>query len=139
MNQDDNPCPGLPMGPGSDDAPVFAEPWQAQAFAMVVQLHSRGLFTWPEWAAALTEQIRYAQADGDADLGDTYYRHWLADLESIVATKGVTTVAELTRYVSAWDHAADRTPHGQPITLQEADFPAAAGATTLPSVPAKTR
>lgn len=123
MSPDFSLCPGLPVGDGVQGEPVFAEPWQAQAFAMVVQLHARGLFTWPEWAAALTEQIQLAQADGDADLGDTYYRHWLAALESIVAGKGATTVADLTRYVSAWDHAAERTPHGQPITLSEADFP----------------
>ena len=123
MSLDFSMCPGLPVGPGAADEPVFAEPWQAQAFAMVVQLHARGLFTWPEWAAALTEQIQFAQDDGDADLGDTYYRHWLAALESIVTSKGATTVAELTRYVSAWDHAAERTPHGQPIALEEADFP----------------
>ncbi len=128
MSIDFSLCPGLPLGSGADDAPVFAEPWQAQAFAMVLQLHARGLFTWPEWAAALTEQIQLAQADGDADLGDTYYRHWLAALESIVASKGATSGAELTRYVSAWDHAAERTPHGQPILLQEADFPQVAGA-----------
>ncbi|WP_088278288.1 nitrile hydratase accessory protein [Ideonella sp. A 288] len=113
-------CPGLPLG--DREQPVFAEPWQAQAFAMVLQLHQRGLFTWPEWAAALTEQIRRAQAAGDADLGDTYYRHWLAALEALVAAKGATTDAELTRYAQAWDHAADRTPHGQPIVLQAADF-----------------
>ena len=128
MSPDFSLCPGLPVGDGVQGEPVFAEPWQAQAFAMVLQLHARGLFTWPEWAAALTEQIQLAQDDGDADLGDTYYRHWLAALESIVATKGATSVAELTRYVSAWDHAAERTPHGQPIQLQEADFPQVAGA-----------
>ncbi len=103
--------------------PVFAEPWQAQAFAMTLQLHQRGLFSWPEWAAALAAQISSAQAAGDADLGDTYYQHWLAALETLVAAKGAGSAAELARCASAWDHAADRTPHGQPITLQPADWP----------------
>ena len=117
-------CPGLPMGRGDDgrDAPVFAEPWQAQAFAMTLALHERGIFTWPEWAEALTRQIRQAQADGDADLGDTYYHHWLAALESLVDSKGISPAAELARHARAWDHAADRTPHGQPIELQPGDF-----------------
>lgn len=115
------PCPGLPAGTAEE--PVFAEPWQAHAFALVLQLHQRGLFSWPEWAAALSAQIRQAQAAGDPDLGHTYYRHWLAALESLVATKGASTAAELSRYAQAWDHAADRTPHGQPIALQPGDFP----------------
>lgn len=118
------PCPGQPLG--DDGQAVFAEPWQAHAFAMAVQLHQRGLFTWPEWAAALSQQIKQAQAEGDADLGDTYYQHWLAALESLVAAKGASSAGELKRYAEAWDHAADRTPHGQPIVLQPADFEQAA-------------
>lgn len=116
-------CPGLPLG--DDSAPVFAAPWMAQAFAMALQLHQRGLFTWPEWAAALSAQISAAQARGDADLGDTYYQHWLAALEALVAAKGAAQAGELQRCAAAWDHAADRTPHGQPIVLQPADWDAA--------------
>jgi len=68
--------PGIPR---DDDGPVFREPWEAQAFAMALALHERGLFTWNEWAAALAEEIKRAQAAGDPDTGETYYRHWLAD------------------------------------------------------------
>ena len=109
--------------PRDADGPVFREPWQAQAFAMALALHARGLFTWPEWAALLTEEIRRAQAEGDPDTGETYYLHWLATLERIVAAKGVATAATLARYRDAWDHAADRTPHGAPIALEPRDFP----------------
>ena len=115
-------CPGLPLG--SDDEPVFAEPWQAQAFAMTLALHQRGLFSWPEWAQALSTQIRQAQAAGDADRGDTYYQHWLAALEALVAAKGAGRADELARHAQAWGVAAERTPHGQPITLQPQDFDA---------------
>ena len=87
-----------------------------------MQLHERGLFTWPEWTEALAAQIAAAQARGDADLGDTYYRHWLAALEALVAAKGATTADELARTRDAWERAADRTPHGQPIELRDADF-----------------
>ena len=117
------PCPGQPwLGEAENGGPVFAEPWQAQAFAMAVQLHERGLFTWPEWAAALSAQIAAAQAAGDADVGDTYYRHWLAALESLVTAKGAARADELARCARAWDHAADRTPHGQPIVLRPDDY-----------------
>ena len=112
--------PGLPQG---TDGPVFAAPWEAQAFAMALALHERGLFTWPEWAAALAEEIRHAQAAGDPDLGDTYYRHWLAALERLVADKGAADRLALARYRTAWQHAAERTPHGSPIMLRPEDFP----------------
>jgi nitrile hydratase accessory protein len=112
----------LPDLPRDNDGPVFREPWEAQAFAMVLSLYDRGLFTWKEWAAALADEIRIAQANGDPDLGPTYYRHWLATLEKMVAQKGVATLETLDRYRNAWDHAADRTPHGKPIELKPEDF-----------------
>jgi nitrile hydratase accessory protein len=111
--------PGIPC---DAEGPVFREPWEAQAFAMTLTLHERGLFTWPQWAATLSEEIKRAQAAGDPDTGETYYRHWLNALERLVAEKGVADAATLARYQQAWDHAAERTPHGQPIALQPQDF-----------------
>jgi nitrile hydratase accessory protein len=111
--------PGIPH---DDDGPVFREPWEAQAFAMALALHARGLFSWNEWAAALADEIKRAQAAGDPDSGETYYRHWLATLEKLIADKGVATPETLHRYRDAWDHAADRTPHGSPIELEPQDF-----------------
>ena len=112
----------LPGQPRDDDGPVFRAPWEAQAFAMTIALHEQGLFKWSEWAQTLAEQIAAAQAAGDADLGDTYYRHWLAALEALIALKGASSVEELIRYQRAWDHAADRTPHGLRIELKSEDF-----------------
>ena len=111
--------PGQPLGA---EGPVFREPWEAQAFATTLLLHERGLFSWSEWAAAIARQINAAQAVGEADLGDTYYHHWLAALESLVAAKGASSDEEFRRYRQAWDHAAHRTPHGQPIALVPGDF-----------------
>src|SRR5690349_13123352 len=112
----------VPSIPRDAEGPVFREPWEAQAFAMAVRLHERGLFTWPEWAATLAEEIKRAQAEGDPDTGETYYRHWLRALERLVATKGVASPEMLHRYRDAWDRAADRTPHGLPIVLRPEDF-----------------
>ena len=111
--------PGIPRGA---DGPVFREPWEAQAFAMALALHERGLFTWPEWAAVLAEEIKRAQAAGDPDTGETYYRHWLAALERLVAEKGAADPKALARTSDAWKHAALRTPHGSPIELKKEDF-----------------
>jgi nitrile hydratase accessory protein len=111
--------PGIPR---DADGPVFKEPWEAQAFAMALALHARGVFTWPEWAAALAEEIKRAQAAGDPDTGTTYYHHWLNTLERLVAEKGVADRGTLRRYHDAWERAAARTPHGTPIALCPADF-----------------
>ena len=112
----------VPDIPHDADGPVFREPWEAQAFAMTLALHQRGLFSWSEWAAALANEIKRAQVAGDPDTGETYYSHWLAALERLVADKGVSTPENLHRYRDAWDHAYDRTPHGQPIELRPDDF-----------------
>ncbi len=119
MTADLSTLPGLPR---DDDGPVFREPWQAQAFAMTLSLHERGVFTWREWADTLAAQIAAAQAGGDADLGDTYYRHWLAALEVLVSAKEVSSTEELGRWRDAWGRAAGRTPHGRPIEVAPADF-----------------
>ncbi len=89
---------------------------------MALALHERGLFTWPEWAAALAAEIKRAQDMGDPDTGSTYYRHWLATLERMIASKNVVPMDALRRYHDAWDHAANRTPHGKPIELKPQDF-----------------
>ena len=106
-----------PAIPRDADGPVFREPWEAAAFAMAVRLHAQGAFTWTEWAATLAEEITAAQERGDPDLGDTYYRHWLAALERLAAAKGLVTPAEMTDRRDAWDRAVRATPHGKPIEL----------------------
>jgi nitrile hydratase accessory protein len=112
--------PGLPR---DESGPVFRAPWQAQAFAMTLALYERGLFSWTEWAQALALRIQAAPAQPGEDATDAYYRQWLEALERIVADKGASSPPELDRYREAWDHAADRTPHGDPIELRPSDFP----------------
>lgn len=111
--------PGVPC---DGEAPVFTEPWQAQAFAIAVSLQQAGMFTWDEWAVTLGEEIVKARAGGDPDDGSTYYFHWMATLERLVGEKGIASAETLGRYSRAWGRAADRTPHGSPITLQRQDF-----------------
>ena len=111
--------PGIPR---DVDGPVFREPWEAQAFAMALALHQRGFFTWTKWAATLADEIKRAQVAGDPDAGETYYLHWLATLERLVAENGVASGETLGRYRDAWNRAAGRTPHGRPIELSPDDF-----------------
>jgi len=110
---------------GPPDEPVFREPWEAHAFAIVLELHRRGLFSWREWTDALVARIAAAKGLGDADAGDTYYLHWLNALEDLVAATGASTDAELRATQRAWARAAHRTPHGRPIELLDRDFDAA--------------
>jgi len=108
--------------PAEARTPTFNEPWEAQAFALTLALHRRGVFTWNEWADTLGSEIKAAQARGDPDTGSTYYLHWLAAIERIVREKGLTDEPTLARYRDAWDRAADRTPHGEPIELRPEDL-----------------
>jgi len=100
--------------PRDDSGPIFGAPWQAQAFALAVHLHAKGLFTWTEWAEALAAEIRAA---GTADDGSRYYEFWLAALEKIVAARGATDAHALHERAAAWSRAASATPHGKPIEL----------------------
>ena len=105
--------------PGDASGPVFREPWEAQAFALAVELSEAGYFTWREWAAALSREIDAARAAGDPDLGDTYYRHWLAALERLVAEKGILGRHDMRARRDAWERAYRQTPHGRPVELKE--------------------
>jgi nitrile hydratase accessory protein len=103
--------------PHEADRPVFAEPWEAQAFALAVKLSEHGHFTWKEWAAALADEIKAASSRGEPDDGSRYYHHWLAALERLVTAKGLADPATLVARKEAWAEAYRRTPHGKPIGL----------------------
>jgi len=110
--------PRLP--PRDDEGPVFAEPWQAQAFALAVTLSEAGYFTWKEWAAALAAALQAAADRGEPDDGTRYYEHWLAALETLVTAKALTDVAALVERREAWADAYRHTPHGKPVELRRA-------------------
>jgi nitrile hydratase accessory protein len=120
-------CKTMAHPPALNDGPVFAEPWQAQAFATTVALHRQGVFTWPEWAQALSAAIARAQAQGGHDDGTDYYHHWLAALEQMVQDKGLARADQLHALAHAWEDAALATPHGQPIELPAHQLSALSG------------
>lgn len=119
----------LPHLPRDEGGPVFAEPWQAQAFAMAVRLSEQGHFTWKEWAAALAHELQAAANRGEPDDGSRYYEHWLAALERLVAAKGLADPTALSARKEAWTDAYRNTPHGMPVELSRA--PASAGGWAL--------
>ena len=107
----------LPSLPRDESGPVFAEPWQAQAFALAVKLSQEGHFTWKEWSDALADEIKIACNRGEADDGSRYYQHWLAALERLVTAKGLSDATSLLARKQAWAEAYRRTPHGKPVEL----------------------
>jgi nitrile hydratase accessory protein len=108
----------LPRLPRDDRGPVFAEPWQAQAFALAVRLCAEGHYTWGEWSAALAEELHAAAKRGEHDDGTRYYEHWLAALEQLVAAKRLASERELSERKDAWTDAYRHTPHGEPVRLR---------------------
>jgi nitrile hydratase accessory protein len=110
----------LPALPRPAAGPVFNEPWEAHAFALAVRLSESGCFTWPEWASALSHEIRAAQERGDPDLGHSYYHHWLNTLEGLCTEKGLLSSTAMQHRKEQWRRAYLHTPHGQPIELSAA-------------------
>lgn len=101
------------------EQPVFAEPWEAQAFALAVKLSEQGYFTWKEWAAELAAELKAAADRGEPDDGTHYYEHWLATLERLVTNKGLTDRDALHHRKEAWADAYRHTPHGKPVELRK--------------------
>jgi len=108
---------GLPHLPVDDAGPIFAEPWQAQAFALAVRLSAQGHFSWKEWAAQLAEELAADAARGEPDDGSRYYLCWLAALERLVVTKHLSDALSLRECKEAWADAYRHTPHGSPVAL----------------------
>jgi nitrile hydratase accessory protein len=107
----------LPKLPRDEGGPVFAEPWQAQAFALAVKLSEQGHFTWKEWATALAYELKTAVDRGEPDDGSHYYEHWVAALEHLVTAKRLTDRPALEERKEAWADAYRHTPHGMPVEL----------------------
>lgn len=110
-----------PSLPFNEDGPLFAEPWQAQAFAMTVRLSAEGHFRWTDWVRYLSAEIAAAKSGEEGDTLDIYYCQWLAALEKLVADKGLASSAELTGRKEDWRRAYLNTPHGSAIELSAAD------------------
>lgn len=117
LGMSDELLSAVPSIPKDDQGPVFSEPWQAEVFAMTLMLHEKKLFSWCEWADQLNSSILAAQKNGDPDLGNTYYLHWLDALETLVTAKQIGEPGQLADLYKQWENAANSTPHGQPIVL----------------------
>jgi len=109
--------------PPDTDEPTFAEPWQAQAFALVVSLHQAGLFAWQDWVKIFSETIVAAPATPAEDVNSAYYRQWLLAMERLVEHLGLATPTAIAQRAAEWRQAYLNTPHGQPVVLANAHCP----------------
>jgi nitrile hydratase accessory protein len=109
----------IPSLPRDEGGPIFAEPWQAQAFALAVELSAQGHFTWKEWTSALAQELKFADDGGNPDDSSRYYEHWLSALEGLAAAKALTNRTELLTRKQAWADAYRSTPHGKPVELSK--------------------
>jgi nitrile hydratase accessory protein len=109
----------LPRLPRDEGGRVFAEPWQAQVFALAIRLSEQGHFAWTEWAAALADELKIDAARGESDDGSRYYQCWLAALERLVVMKGLSDPGALLARKGAWADAYRQTPHGKPVELED--------------------
>jgi nitrile hydratase accessory protein len=113
-------CPADPAAlPADQGGPVFAEPWQASAFALAVHLSERGAFAWSEWSAALGHEIQ-ASAQRGPEEGAAYFDCWLDALERLCREKSLVDAAEISRRREQWRQAYLNTPHGEPVALTAA-------------------
>jgi nitrile hydratase accessory protein len=108
----------LPLAPGEEEGPTFAEPWHAQVFAITVKLSEEGHFTWPEWAEAFGAALKHAAAEGGPADGSNYYEVWLDALETMLRDRGLAAAADLRALKQAWTEAYLTTPHGKPVRLK---------------------
>lgn len=113
-----NICQNMPALPKDDEGPIFAEPWQAHAFALAVKLCDDGHFKWQEWVDVFSKEVKNAQAAGDPDLGNTYYNHWLNCLEHMITERHIIQNRDIVTRKEAWRQAYLNTPHGQPVELK---------------------
>ncbi len=99
--------PGISL---HENEPVFNEPWEAQAFGIVIALHDNEVFSWDEWVSALVKVL-------NEHPNEDYYKNWLSALENIVDSKKLISFDTLSHRKALWHEAAAQTPHGEPIQL----------------------
>ena len=81
--------------PHDDAGPVFAAPWEAHAFALVVRLFEQGHYSWSEWVKYLSAEIAAAKHPPDPSHPSAYYEQWLAAAEKLIVAKGIATARQL--------------------------------------------
>ncbi len=102
-----------------DGEPVFDEAWQAQLLAMVNQMIVDGVFSNVIWSDTLGQNLKNAEAQGQADDIDIYYTAVLATFETLLAQSSDVSAETITDKQQAWERAYLSTPHGQPVILKD--------------------
>ena len=84
----------LPIG--VDAARKFAAPWEAKAFAIIVEMAQAGHFTWSDWVDCFSKEVAAATAiEAAGGMAPSYYEQWLNAAETLLIDKGITSKAQL--------------------------------------------
>ena len=103
-----------------DGAPLFDEPWQAQALAMADVLVRSGTITAQDWANTLGAQLRIRMTAAPAsDDANAYYGAVLAALQDLLYRSRTVEPDQVARLQRQWELAYLNTPHGSPVELRE--------------------
>jgi nitrile hydratase accessory protein len=103
---------GTATAPGSANTAeaVFAEPWEARAFALAVTLSGGERFAWDDFRDLLIAEIAAGDAAAtnaaparlpDDTAAAPYYERWLAALEKILCAKAMLNAEEIDRRAAA--------------------------------------
>lgn len=111
-----------------DNGPAFSEPWQAEAFALTLQLARAGHFTWTDWVGTFSAEITASPQTADEDINTAYYRQWMQALEKILAARALVSSTEVTDYEEDWRRSYFHTAHGAPIEFRKGLEPIPSGA-----------
>lgn len=103
--------------------PVFDEPWQAQAFSVLVALRQEGCFEWKDWVDVFSQTIKAFPAEPGETANAAYFRQWAYALERMLVGRGLLTASEIAGREQQWRQAYLNTPHGEPVHLINATCP----------------
>ena len=94
-------CPFLPediaIPIGDDGDPIFAEPWEARAFAIVVSAFEQGRFEWKDFQELLVNEIRHGEASGEPP---PYYLNWAIAAEKLFEDLGTVEHSSIDQRVA---------------------------------------
>ena len=108
---------------GAAPEPVFDAPWHAQLFALTVHMNEAGHFSWMDWAERFGATLRAHGLKRELNGGEDYFMAWLEALERLMAERDMAGADALSEMRAAWERAYLRTPHGHPVTLDDAVDP----------------
>ena len=97
---------------------IFSEPWQAELFAITLNLHEKGLFNWNSWTKKLGSSLKRDNNNSTDNL-EYYFLSWLSALEETLLEMKITELTKIASIEKAWKDAISKTPHGKKVEISD--------------------